>query len=123
LLKLLRGAGLFVMSNIRVAGDIEGFGVVMLEAGMCGLPTVAAGIEGIRDAIHDGRNGVLVPSGDPEAFAAAILGFHEDRAALAAASERARSFTKSAFAWPVIADQYVHALAGASAAAASRMSG
>ncbi len=35
---LYRGADLFVMPNVPVPGDIEGFGVVMLEAGLCGLP-------------------------------------------------------------------------------------
>src|SRR5690606_1075671 len=46
LLSLFRGSDLFVMPNIHVPGDLEGFGVVMLEAGICGLPIVAADLEG-----------------------------------------------------------------------------
>jgi len=108
---LLRGADLFVMPNIPVPGDIEGFGVVMLEAGMSGLPVVAAGIEGIRDVVREGENGRLLPSGDEDAFADAILRFHADRSALADASARAARFTRATFTWPAIADQYVDALA------------
>ena len=39
---LYSGADLFVMPNIPVPGDMEGFGVVMLEAGLNGLPVLAA---------------------------------------------------------------------------------
>src|SRR5215217_2876555 len=39
---LYHGADLFVMPNIPVANDMEGFGLVMLEAGLCGLPTIAS---------------------------------------------------------------------------------
>ena len=43
---LYRGSDLFIMPNINVPGDMEGFGVVMLEAGLCKTPAIAAGIEG-----------------------------------------------------------------------------
>ena len=34
---------------------MEGFGIVMLEAGACGVATVAAKLEGITDVIEDGK--------------------------------------------------------------------
>ncbi|MDQ3606321.1 MAG: glycosyltransferase family 4 protein, partial [Gemmatimonadota bacterium] len=89
LIRLYRGADLFVMPNIPVPGHMEGFGVVMLEAGLCGLPTVAARLEGIQDVIAEGENGHLVTSGDAAAFAEAILRYHRAPEALAAASARA----------------------------------
>jgi len=52
LAELYRRGQMFVMPNIVVPGDMEGFGVVMLEAGACGLPTLAADLEGIRDVIR-----------------------------------------------------------------------
>jgi phosphatidylinositol alpha-1,6-mannosyltransferase len=107
---LYRGGDLFIMPNIPVPGDIEGFGVVMLEAGMCGLPVVGAELEGIGDVVRDGENGQLVPSRDAEAFAAAILRYHGDRAALAAASVSAAEFTRTHFSWRGVADQFVSAL-------------
>jgi phosphatidyl-myo-inositol dimannoside synthase len=107
---LLRGADLFVMPNVPVAGDIEGFGVVMLEAGMSGLPVVAARLEGITDVVREGENGHLLTSGDAAAFAACIARYHRDRHALADSSGRAVQFTRARFAWSAIADQYVGAL-------------
>jgi phosphatidyl-myo-inositol dimannoside synthase len=113
LLALYRAADLFVMPNIPVAGDIEGFGVVMLEAGASGLPVIAADLEGIRDVVTQDENGVLVPSGDAPAFAEAILRFQADRAQLRAASQRAATHTAERFGWDAVADRHVEILRGA----------
>jgi phosphatidyl-myo-inositol dimannoside synthase len=66
--RLLRGADIFIQPNIRVPGDMEGFGLVLLEAAMRGTPTIASGIEGILDAVVDGQTGFLVPAGDAHAW-------------------------------------------------------
>ena len=51
-------ADIFVMPNVKVEGDVEGFGMVAIEASCCGVPVVASNIEGIKDAVKDGENGV-----------------------------------------------------------------
>ena len=116
LLTLFRGSDLFVMPNVRVAGDMEGFGVVMLEAGLCGLPIIAAELEGIRDVVREGENGVLIESGDADAFASVIREFGRDCARLEAASRRAVEETERRFSWAVVVEQYVEALRAASGA-------
>ncbi|HVH11962.1 MAG TPA: glycosyltransferase family 4 protein, partial [Longimicrobium sp.] len=108
--RLYRGADLFVMPNIHVKGDIEGFGVVMLEAGMCGVPVLAADLEGISDVIREGDNGHLVRSGEAAAFERHILRYRADHALRAEASRRAAAHTAARFSWPAIADQYVRLL-------------
>lgn len=65
-------ADLFVMPNIRLHGQQEGFGLVLLEAGMHNIPVVASAIEGIPAAVRDGITGLLVESETPEAFVRAI---------------------------------------------------
>lgn len=110
LLTLYRGADLFVMPNVHVKGDIEGFGVVMLEAGLCGMPVIAADLEGISDVIREGENGHLVPSQDAEAFRALVLRYRADRALVAQASGRAAAYTASHFSWSAIADTFVRIL-------------
>ncbi len=106
---LYRGADLFVMPNIPVSGDMEGFGIVMLEAGLNGLPSVAAEIEGIREVIKEGENGVFVASGDRLGFVSAIKRFLEDSDVLERARVRAFRYTRNTFGWDTIADQYVRA--------------
>jgi len=108
---LYRGGDLFVMPNIHVPGDIEGFGVVMLEAGLCGMPVIAAELEGISDVIRAGENGHLVPTRDAAAFAATILRHSSDRAGLAEASRRAAAHTAENFSWTAIAERFVGLLA------------
>jgi len=64
LLQLYVHADLFIMPNIEVQGDMEGFGIVALEASLAGTLIVASGIEGIKDAIIDQKNGLLLTSKD-----------------------------------------------------------
>ncbi len=79
----------------------EGFGIVYLEAGAHGLPSVAGDVAGARDAVLDGQTGILVDPTDPVAVAGALteLLADPDRAARmgVAAREQAESH-----AWPRI---------------------
>jgi glycosyltransferase involved in cell wall biosynthesis len=50
----------------------EGLPMVLLEAMSAGLPAVAANVEGIPEAVRDGREGLLVAPGDPQELARAI---------------------------------------------------
>jgi phosphatidyl-myo-inositol dimannoside synthase len=108
--RLYQGADLFVMPNIPVPGDIEGFGVVMLEAGLCGLPTVAASLEGIRDVIAEGENGHLVQHANPAAYVDAILPYYQDRGRLREIGLQTAGYVERTFGWPHIADRYVEVL-------------
>jgi phosphatidyl-myo-inositol dimannoside synthase len=107
---LYAGTDMFVMPNIPVPGDIEGFGVVMLEAGASALPVLGAGIEGILDVVREGENGHLVVSGDADAFVDLIRRYEQDRAELTELSRRAADFTRATFAWSAIVEQMVGAL-------------
>ena len=109
LLSLYARGALFVMPNIVVPGDMEGFGIVMLEAGASGLPTVAADLEGIRDVIAEGVNGWFAPSGDAEAFAARIRGLMEAPETLASARERTRAHVRGTFTWDATASRTLDA--------------
>ena len=76
---LYQAADLFIMPNITSKNDPEGFGIVILEAGIYGLPVIASRIEGIQDAVIEGVTGRLVPEMDARAFAAAAQDPQIDR--------------------------------------------
>src|SRR3989344_3955720 len=69
LLKLLYNASdVFVMPNIHVEGDMEGFGIVIIEANSVGIPVVASKIEGIKDVIIEGKTGYFAKEKDINDF-------------------------------------------------------
>lgn len=65
-------ADTFVMPSREARPDVEGFGIVFLEAGACGVPTVGARTGGIPDAVQDGETGLLVHPSSPNALADAL---------------------------------------------------
>ena len=107
---LYRGADLFVMPNVPVPDDMEGFGVVMLEAGLGGLTSVGSEMEGIAEVITEGANGHLVPSGDASAFADAIMRYHGEPERRLRAAYRTYSHTRRNFSWKAVSAEYVSVL-------------
>ena len=80
----------------------ESFGIVLLEAMAAGTAVVASDIPGYRSVVEDGRDGVLVPVGDPGHLAGALAGLLDDparRTALVAAGAR----TAEAHDWSAVA--------------------
>ncbi len=66
-------ADIFIMPNIKVANDLEGFGIVALEAGLYNVPVVASNIDGIKDAVINNVTGILVPERDTQNYINAII--------------------------------------------------
>ena len=106
LVQLLSVADLFVMPNIHVEGDIEGFGLVALEASMRQTYVLASGIEGITDAVIDGQNGTHLPSGNAEVWIDAIHELLRDESRLKKLSESSRQYTQAHYSWEVMVERY-----------------
>ncbi|WP_417860797.1 glycosyltransferase family 4 protein [Winogradskyella sediminis] len=69
----LEASDVFVMlSTVTTTGDVEGFGIALLEANALGIPTIGAKGCGIEDAIKEGESGFLVTLGDEVAIEAAL---------------------------------------------------
>jgi len=60
IVELYNVADLFIMLSREALPDVEGFGLVFLEAAACGLPSLAGRSGGIPDAIEEGKSGWLV---------------------------------------------------------------
>ena len=59
-------ADIFVMPNVAVKNDMEGFGIVCIEAAARGVPVAAARLEGLTDAVIEGKTGSFFAPGDAE---------------------------------------------------------
>jgi phosphatidyl-myo-inositol dimannoside synthase len=71
--------------------QFEGFGLVYLEAGALGVPSIATDTGGVSDAVIDQISGILVPPNDVAAVAAAIRRLFENPDERAALAEGARA--------------------------------
>ncbi len=82
----------------------ETLGIVLLEAMASGAPVVASRIPGYDETVRDGVDGILVPPGEPEALASALVGILTDeprrKTLTAAGLARAREY-----AWPKVAQE------------------
>ncbi len=67
-----QAANVHVFPVLDQPGDVEGFGMVALEAAAHGLPTVAFNVGGVPDAVLDGQTGDLIGSGDYVSMSDAI---------------------------------------------------
>jgi glycosyltransferase involved in cell wall biosynthesis len=100
-LYLLEQASFLVMPNVKVTGDMEGFGLVALEANIHNTPVLAADMEGITSAVIPNRNGWLLESENPEAWMAGVETYLNEPPQLSP-----KAFVIDNFGWQKMVDDY-----------------
>ena len=103
---LLLRATVCIAPNVDVPGDVEGYGVVALEAAASGCALVAADLHGLRDAIVDGEGGLLIAAEDANAWTRTVVELLEDPRRAAALGARARAWALSERSWNAVCDRY-----------------
>ena len=98
---------LFIQPNIRVEGDIEGFGLVVLEAASYGLPVIASDLEGLKDAIIDAKNGFLVQEKNSAQYKDKIEHLLLNEEQRKQFGTQAREYVTQHYAWDKIAARYI----------------
>lgn len=104
---LLSSVDIFVQPNIKVNGDMEGFGLVVLEAALHARPVIASRLEGLADAISDGENGILLESENTEQYVMSIQALLQDQELLKETGNKARDYVLENYSWENIAEQYL----------------
>jgi phosphatidyl-myo-inositol dimannoside synthase len=110
-----QAADVFLMPAIEVPGDVEGFGIVLLEAAAAGVPTVATVCGGIPEAVVHSKTGLLVAPGDWCAMTEVLTKLFQDENCRMQLGRAARERALESFAWSVIGRQYqdtIQTLAG-----------
>lgn len=107
---LLNTADIFIQPNIRVQGDMEGFGIAVIEAAACGRPIIASNLEGLKDALCHNESGILVEPENPQAFRSAILSLIGNEGERLALGTRAARYTETHYHWNIVARLYIEAL-------------
>lgn len=108
-IELLQQASIFTMlSETTTTGDVEGFGIAILEANALGVPAIGAKYCGIEDAIEDGYSGILVDPHRPEEFTKAVTTIMNDYKTY---SKNAKDWA-SRFTWGKLIKAYIRIIEG-----------
>lgn len=103
LLECYQQCDLFCLPNREIDGDIEGFGMVLVEAQACGKPVVAGCSGGTSETMNVGATGVVVDCTAPEPLAAAVVRLLSDTRLREAMGSDARCFVRERFDWAKLA--------------------
>ena len=104
---LLHHAQLFIMPNIPVDGDAEGFGLVALEASIASIWVIASDLEGIPSAVHTNKNGLLLPPLQEKLWVNTINDLMQQQAMLSHLGKEGQAYTLETFSWDIMASGYV----------------
>ena len=83
--------------------DVEGLGIVYLEASATGLPVVGGDSGGAPDAILDGETGYVVPGRDTSALAERLIALLSDPATARAMGDKGRAWVERDWSWDLTA--------------------
>jgi len=96
---------IFVMPNRQIGADIEGFGMVYLEAASLGKPVVGGKSGGTDDAIVDGITGLRVDGSRPEEIANVVIALLSNPEKATAMGENGRRRVDAKFTWEFVYEQ------------------
>jgi len=101
-----RACDVFIMPNREEThGDIEGFGIVFLEANACGKPVIGGRSGGTGEAIVDGETGLRIDGTNVTAVAEAAIALLRDDQRASAMGHRGRVRVAQQFDWTVVVRQ------------------
>jgi phosphatidyl-myo-inositol dimannoside synthase len=92
--------------------DVEGLGIVYLEASATGLPVVGGDSGGAPDAIREGETGYVVPGASTDAVAGRISQLLADPAGAAAMGDKGQAWIEHEWTWDLVAERFRRILAG-----------
>ncbi len=92
--------------------DVEGLGIVYLEASATGLPVVGGDSGGAPDAIQDGETGYVVNGRSAEAVADRLSQLLADPAGAAAMGDKGQAWVDREWTWDLVAERFQRILSG-----------
>ena len=92
---------------------IESFGVAVLEASACARPVLVSDAGGLPEVVLDGETGLVVPSGDVAALAAALARLVDDAALRQGLGEAGRRHVQQRYEWAGCVDHMLACLQAA----------
>jgi len=92
--------------------DVEGLGIVYLEASATGLPVIAGDSGGAPDAVRSGETGFVVPGRDESTLVDRVVELLADPARASAMGQAGRQWVEAEWRWSIVAGRLTQLLAG-----------
>ena len=108
LVRHFQEADVYVMPSIYP----EGFGIPIIEAAACRVPTVCTHRGGMPEVVEDQKTGTIVPAVDADALASAIIRLLDDQALRMTMGKAARAGVERLFTWDRIAQMLLNEYQG-----------
>ncbi|KKW23552.1 MAG: hypothetical protein UY65_C0001G0044 [Parcubacteria group bacterium GW2011_GWA2_51_12] len=104
-----RSSDIFALTSrfIEEEGDVEGFGIVLLEAQYFGKPVIGTNSGGIPETFRDKETGFLVAEGDTAAMTDRIMYLKDNPEAYARMSRAAGEFMREEFSWTTAIERHL----------------
>ncbi|QDT62893.1 glycosyltransferase family 4 protein [Calycomorphotria hydatis] len=112
LLHCYQQCDLFVLPNRAVGSDIEGFGMVLLEAQACGKAVIAGDSGGTREALSLDETGLLTDASRSTTLAEVVLKLLTDKKSRQQLETAARPWVESRFSWDAVVNRFVAVVGG-----------
>lgn len=108
---LLNTVDLVVAPNVPVPGTMEGFGINVIEAGACGRVVIAANLEGLAEAIQDGKNGILLQPQNVDQWVSQINEIlSKGDGFLQEFGQKSAQYVQDNYAWDSICQKYLNVM-------------
>ncbi len=104
MVKLYNTCDVFIMANRTMpGGDVEGFGIVFLEAGACEKPVIGGTSGGTADSIHHERNGLRIDASQHQEIIDAVTLLGNDSERRREMGRTGREMVLESHTWDIVA--------------------
>lgn len=100
-----RQCDLFALPNRRAGCDVEGFGIVLLEAQACGTPVIAGTSGGTAETMSVGETGTVIDCTTPDRLAEVVVEWLRDPGRRERMGRAAQEWVAGQFDWSVLGGQ------------------
>jgi phosphatidylinositol alpha-1,6-mannosyltransferase len=108
--KLYQLCDVVVLPALASPDDVEGFGIVLLEAAAAGKPVVATRVGGIPETVEDGKSGILVEPDDHDGLSRALIELLGDDRKRLTSGRYAKNRATERFSWNKVLTVYEETL-------------